>query len=275
MNFGRNPRGSQPRQPGKLSKPCIEEMPKVDSHPTPQVSELSEASGPEPLLKKAESSGAELLVKESEASGAELLAKKSVQIFVLQFSRSEGLPLLKMAEPIVVANIEKIFASLPNRFDKDKAIVTIAPTLAYDLFNMIVEGETITIDTTIVVAMLAITIVKDVNPTIAIELLPVIVEAERQPKIDDGAPPATIVAGMIALVLEHGAASTSMRPTVLLSHLVGAILAIAHLLLKIVVRPPLAECLSDRSARSTSISPSHQLLWLDLVRSGRSDCHAS
>ncbi|CAE8619818.1 unnamed protein product [Polarella glacialis] len=143
MSFGRIPRGSQPRQPGKLSKLCIEEMPKVDSHPNPQVSESSEASGPEPLLKKAESSGAELLVKESEASGVELLAKKS-------------------------------------------AIVTIAPTLAYDLFNMIVEGETITIDTTIAVAMLAITIVKDVSPTMAIELLPVIVEAELQPKIDDG-----------------------------------------------------------------------------------------
>ncbi|CAE8620423.1 unnamed protein product [Polarella glacialis] len=162
----------------QASKLCIEEMPKVDSHPNPQVSVSSEASGPEPLLKKAESSGAELLVKESEASGVELLAKKSVQ--------SEGFPILKMAEPIVVANIEKIFAALPNQFDKDKAIVTIAPTLAYDLFNMIVEGETITIDTTIAVAMLAITIVKDVSPTMAIELLPVIVEAELQPKIDDG-----------------------------------------------------------------------------------------
>ncbi|CAE8601583.1 unnamed protein product, partial [Polarella glacialis] len=87
MNFGRNPRGSQPRQPDKLSKPCIEEMPKVDSHPNPQVSELSEASGPEPLLKKAESPLVELLVKESEASGA-----------VLLLEMAEAFPLLKMAE---------------------------------------------------------------------------------------------------------------------------------------------------------------------------------
>ncbi|CAE8667350.1 unnamed protein product [Polarella glacialis] len=91
---------------------------------------------------------------------------------------------------------------LPIR--KDRAIVTIAPALADDLS---VEGETTMIATIIAVAILAITIVKDVSQIMAIELLPVIVghliEAELQPQIDDGALLAIIVAGMIALVLER------------------------------------------------------------------------
>ncbi|CAE8635670.1 unnamed protein product [Polarella glacialis] len=146
---------------------------------------------------KSESLAVELLVKKSESLAVELLVRKSV-----------AFALLKMAESIVVANIEKIFTALPYRFDKDRAIVTIAPALADDLF---VEGETTMIATIIAVAILAITIVKDVSQIMAIELLLVIVghliEAELQPQIDDGALLAIIAAGMIALTYRSPVAS--------------------------------------------------------------------